>query len=171
MTPSRPFVAVARAFAGLVVVGAALVATALPAAALPDFGTDPVLEYSQDHAVRVSRIETERLAGFDRATFFLEGAGEPGHYVSYVEGFWDARDRQVVVEGTYFLSVSVWGTTWINGPSIQTTVTPRLPALRELTYVTEFEGEATYGIGLSNRNGFRVYELADPKRLVVDVKH
>jgi len=26
-------------------------------------------------------------------------------------------------------------------------------------------------LGLSSRNGFRVFELSDPKRLVVDVKH
>jgi hypothetical protein len=171
MTLSRGFTTILKTFAGLAVVGAALVATALPAAALPDFGTAPVQEGPSSYGVRVSRIEAEQLDGFDRATFYLDGPGDPGHYLSYVPGFWDARDREVKVEGTTFLQVSVWGTTWLDGPSTRTGVTPRLPALREIKYVTEFEGEATYGVGLSNGHGFRVYELSDPKRLVVDVKH
>lgn len=57
-----------------------------------------------------------------------------------------------------------------SGPN---TLTPGLPTAAEVKYLGAFEGVAHAGIGLSvePQVGFRVRELQDPARLVIDVAH
>jgi len=52
-----------------------------------------------------------------------------------------------------------------------TTLTPCDPTLVQAKWVDEFEGYLTFGLGLSHQTGFRVLELHQPSRLVIDVAH
>jgi hypothetical protein len=46
-----------------------------------------------------------------------------------------------------------------------------LPSLVEAERTGDFEGVLTWVLGLNEEAGFRVYELEEPYRLVVDVAH
>jgi hypothetical protein len=48
-------------------------------------------------------------------------------------------------------------------------VTPLCPNLRQLKTVGDFEGVVSFGLGLRHRTGFRVFRLAGPARIVIDV--
>lgn len=48
--------------------------------------------------------------------------------------------------------------------------TPNLPRLRALALTCDFEGTVTWALGLATPGPFRVTELSDPTRLVVDVR-
>jgi LPXTG-motif cell wall-anchored protein len=52
-----------------------------------------------------------------------------------------------------------------------TRLRPDFPALREVNAPASFEGQTTAGIGLAHRVGFRVLELANPTRIVIDLAH
>jgi hypothetical protein len=148
-----------------------LLGSAAQAAVPPGFGVDPVSRPSSAPAVKVTGVTVEPNQGFDRVVFAIEGGDNYGYYASYVPGFYKTNDQVVVVEGSTFLEVQVRGTRGFTDPSVQVTLTPHLPALRQLTYVEENEGEVRYGLGLSVRDGFRVSTLTSPTRLVVDIAH
>ena len=50
-------------------------------------------------------------------------------------------------------------------------LTPELPTLRQVQRSVQAEVVTEYGLGLRDRVGFRVFGLANPTRLVVDVAH
>jgi hypothetical protein len=52
-----------------------------------------------------------------------------------------------------------------------TRLRPDFPALREVNAPASFEGQTTAGIGLAHRVGFRVLELTNPTRIVIDLAH
>jgi hypothetical protein len=52
-----------------------------------------------------------------------------------------------------------------------TRLRPDFPALREVNAPDSFEGQTTAGIGLTQRVGFRVLELTNPTRIVIDLAH
>jgi hypothetical protein len=48
---------------------------------------------------------------------------------------------------------------------------PELPVLLQLEPTCDFEGEVSWVLGVKAPNRYRVLELKDPPRLVVDVRH
>ena len=45
------------------------------------------------------------------------------------------------------------------------------PLLKQLTLTCDFEAEVEWVLGVSSPNKYRVLELKNPTRLVVDIKH
>jgi hypothetical protein len=75
--------------------------------------------------------------------------------------------------GRRFLEVVLRAATDDNGrPVLKTTrLRPDFPALREVNAPFSFEGQTVAGVGVSQRVGFRVTELAGPNRIVLDLAH
>jgi hypothetical protein len=46
-----------------------------------------------------------------------------------------------------------------------------LPAIRDVEGFDQYGGYLNYGIGVSDRNGFLVFALQHPTRLVIDIAH
>jgi hypothetical protein len=110
----------------------------------------------------VAAIRLGRHATYDRVVFDIHGA-MPTYAVYYT-----AR-QGIPIRGTGVLEVSLHSVDTINsaagpGPTV-------LPAIRDVEGLDAYEGYLDYGIGVSDRNGFRVFELQHPTRLVVDVAH
>lgn len=112
--------------------------------------------------------------GFDRVVVELTGEGVPGWQVEYVdEAIEDGRGERVDVDGEAILSVHVSGTRYpdegeehyvpgapLEGPDI----------IEEVHYLGTFEGLTQLFIGVDDGPAdYRVFTLADPARLVIDV--
>lgn len=117
--------------------------------------------------------------GYDRVVITLAGraAGTPGWRVAYVaRPTSDASGRPVAVRGASFLQVTVTGVgypqdTGVPGPAV-TRLTPRCTrVVRQVVLDGVFEGSYTAFVGLSRVRPFRVFGLAHPARVVVDVRH
>jgi hypothetical protein len=54
---------------------------------------------------------------------------------------------------------------------VHNVVTPNLPEVVQIKKTGEFEQVVSFGIGLRHRDGFRVFRLSLPTRLVIDVLH
>jgi hypothetical protein len=50
-------------------------------------------------------------------------------------------------------------------------ITPIYPILLQVRAAGDFESYLSFGIGLSQRTGFRVFTLTQPYRVVIDVAH
>lgn len=123
------------------------------------------------HSVRSAAHE-----GFDRTVFEFEG-GVPGYHIEYI----DEPVRQcgsgkpVPLSGEGWLEVRLSPTrahTEAGAATIaERSRSPELPVLLALTQTCDFEGIVTWVLGLDAPNRYRVSELSDPARLVVDVQH
>lgn len=127
--------------------------------------------------VTLRSVRAGTHAEFDRVVFEFDGAQLPGYRLEYVDkpiikcGSGDPTE----VAGQGWLQVTL---TPARGHDDQGRATvaeremkPNLPVIAELERTCDFEGEVTWVLGNKHPNKYRVMELKDPTRLVVDVQH
>ncbi|MCW2778873.1 MAG: hypothetical protein JWN17_2598 [Frankiales bacterium] len=125
----------------------------------------------------VTAVRAARQRGYDRVVLELHGkaAGAPGWRVQYVDRpTSDGSGDPVQVAGSAFLQVVVTGVGYPfdTGQTEATQdLTPKDTALvREVDLQATFEGQFTAYVGLARKAPFRVTRLADPARVVIDVR-
>lgn len=143
----------------------------------PPSGTDPVvvereLDTTQPALVGV---DTGQHEDYDRVVFEWDGP-LPGYTVEYVDEIRRLGSGELVeLEGDAALEVTFQPATGHDAegnPTFDTgTRTPNLPALRQVESTGDFEAVVSFGLGLAEQVGFRVLELSEPNRIVVDVAH
>jgi hypothetical protein len=153
---------------------AALVVVA-PAAA-SSYSTAPRVKERNVSVSRLVAVRVGRHTGFDRVVFELNGT-LPGYRIQYVpKVVQDGSGFPVPLAGKAFIQVVLSPTnahldsgapSW-PGPD---RLSPGFPAVRQVAAAGDFEGYVTFGLGTAQRNGFRVTELRNPSRIVVDVAH
>ncbi|HYG61033.1 MAG TPA: hypothetical protein VEL74_00505 [Thermoanaerobaculia bacterium] len=122
-------------------------------------------------------VRTARQAGFDRVVFEFAGGALPGYHLEYI----DKPVRQcgsgepVPLAGDAWLQVRLVPA-YAHTDAGQATVQERerhldYPVLRELESTCDFEAHVEWVLGVASPNRYRVLELSDPTRLVVDVRH
>jgi hypothetical protein len=166
----------------LVAAAAALLITVVfdPAAGLastqPGFSTQPrVVEHSPVGSPKLVGLRAGRHAAYDRVVFQLDGPIPSYYSVRYVPVVrLDGSGAALRLRGTAFLEVVVRAPTHDQDyrPVLTPTrLRPDFPALREVNAPGSFEGQTTAGIGVTQRVGFRVLELTNPTRIVIDLTH
>jgi hypothetical protein len=145
----------------------------------PFEGTIGVLEVTRSGQVAtLTAVRAATHEGYDRVVFELSVGDEmPGYHVEYIDK--PVRDCG---EGS---AKEVAGDAWLEVRMMpgnahteagQPTIPFReqsldLPVIRELERTCDFEAVTTWVIGLGSPNPYRVQELSDPPRLVVDIAH
>lgn len=115
-------------------------------------------------------------AGFDRMVFEFDGP-IPGYHVEYVDSptWMCGSGDEVWLEGDAWLQIDLEPAaahTDEGQPTLQIgSFDPMYEVLLEAQQVCDFEAIVSWVAGTSSPNGFRVFELSDPSRLVVDLKH
>ncbi len=126
--------------------------------------------------VTLREVRAGRNEGFDRVVFQFDGDQVPGYHLEYI-------DKPVIKCGSGD-PTELAGQGWLQvrlqpaqaHADGKATVTererkPKLPVIEELELTCDFEGENTWVLGVKNPNKYRVLELKEPTRLVVDVQH
>lgn len=123
------------------------------------------------------RVETISCGGFDRVVFEFDSA-VPSYTAEYIDKpIRDCGQGKVIpVAGDAWLSIHFTSAQAHDMDTGQPTVTERnrmlnYPSLRQLVDVCDFEGNVEWVLGLGNPGRFRITELPNPPRVVVDVKH
>lgn len=127
----------------------------------------------------VKSIRVARQDGYDRVVFELGGrnAGEPGWTVEYTDDpRQDGSGNPVEVQGEATLEVRISGVgypmdTGVADAPGQPAVPPAAEVVEEVEDAALFEGVFQAFVGTSRKAPFRVFRLADPPRVVVDVRH
>lgn len=127
--------------------------------------------------VVLREIRTARHERWDRVVFEFEGKEVPGYHLEYVERpvrrCGSGEVAEVAGEGWLEVRLTPARAHTEQG---RATVQNReraldYPVLRELEVTCDFEADVTVVLGVASPNPYRVLELSDPARLVVDVKH
>jgi hypothetical protein len=140
----------------------------------PGFSTQPrVVEHPPVGSPKLVGLRAGRHAGYDRVVFQLDGP-IPYYSVRYVpQVHLDGSGEPLRLRGAAFLEVVIRAPTHdehYRPVLTPTRLRPDFPALREVNAPGSFEGQTTAGIGVSWRAPFRVLELANPTRIVIDLK-
>jgi hypothetical protein len=145
-----------------------------PAGSSAPFRTEPVERSRRSRSTpEVVSVQTVEQEGYDRVVFTFEGP-MPGYQIRYVSRVTDAAGERLPLRGQAFLAVA-FQPARAHDPDGEATfptaaITPGYPALRQVRFAGDFEGQVAFGIGVADRGGFRVSELRDPTRVVVDVR-
>ncbi|HSP77385.1 MAG TPA: hypothetical protein VLQ93_02560 [Myxococcaceae bacterium] len=126
--------------------------------------------------VTLREVRTARNEGFDRVVFEFEGDQVPGYHLEYIDApaIKCGSGEPTTIAGQGWLEVRMQpAQAHANG---QVTVAdrerkPGLPVLKELELTCDFEADVTWVLGVQEPNRYRVMELKEPARLVVDVRH
>lgn len=120
-------------------------------------------------------VRTGDQQTFDRVVFEVEGPKLPEYDVEYVaRPTHCGSGNPAKVDGAAFLQVRLTPArahTEAGAPTVPTLQRKvRLPVVREIRATCDFEGEVTWVVGLAARKEFRVLELSEPARLVIDIE-
>jgi hypothetical protein len=133
--------------------------------------------HAATHVVLVQKAETTCCNGFDRVVLTCEGFHHPSWKVRYVGPLIQqcGSGNNIAVTGNAFLQISM-DTAQAHTDTGQPTITDRnrhlnCPNLKQLALTCDFEGKVVFVLGLVSKKPYRVVELQNPTRLVVDVKH
>jgi hypothetical protein len=123
------------------------------------------------HAGNLTAISVGQHGTYDRVVFTFS-QGLPGYRIGYVnEVLSDAKGDLVALPGRAFLRMVFHPSSGYQSYSGPGAITPIFPALLQVRAAGDFEGYLSFGAGLSQRVGFRVFTLTQPYRVVVDVAH
>ena len=128
-------------------------------------------------AVLLKDVRSAKHANFDRVVFEFEGAQLPNYRIEYIDKPVRACGSGDVVpfQGDAWLSVLFTGAnahTEAGEPTIKDrTRSPNLTNVKDLKLICDFEAEVEWVLGVSSPNKYRLLELKNPTRLVVDIKH
>lgn len=128
-------------------------------------------------SITLRSVRTGTHADYDRTVFEFDGPRLPGYQLGYVKtpvqqcGSGDdvALPGEAALEVRFTLARA--HDDQGQATVAQRTLKPALPSLLQLERVCDFEGEVTWVLGTARRAPFRVLELTNPTRLVLDVQH
>lgn len=134
------------------------------------------LERASLKPVTLRSVREARNEGFDRVVFEFDGAQVPGYHLEYVDKpvLHCASGNEIPVAGQGLLQVRLTPAQAHEGGNVTVAERERKPGLtvlQELKLICDFEGEVTWVLGNASPKKFRVMELREPTRLVVDVQH
>jgi hypothetical protein len=127
-------------------------------------------------AAKLINVRTGRHDRFDRTVFDFTG-GTPGYRVAYGTLYQEGTGYPIRLAGAATLVV-VFNPAYahdINTGAVTYPMTrvldPQMPTLRQIKFGGDYEGYVSAGLGLADRVGFRVFQLHNPDRVVIDVAH
>jgi hypothetical protein len=121
-------------------------------------------------------VRTGLNTNFDRIVFEFEGKAMPGYRIEYVDKPATCGEGSpVTLAGKARLSITL-SPAQAHTEAGEATIKDRerklsLKVLKELKLTCDFEADVTWVSGLAASKPYRVLELENPSRLVVDVKH
>ena len=162
-----------KALAAAAALGSTLV-LATAAFGLPPFTNTPKTDAGSGGQAVIDGLRTSCHGTFDRLVLDAR-RGVPQYDVRYVRRVRsDGSGAVVRLKGTKRLRVVMQNArahSQSGAPLIGGAQTPLCPSLRQVKLAGDFEGVVTFGIGLRRKDGFRVFRLTDPARVVIDVAH
>jgi hypothetical protein len=130
-------------------------------------------------SVVAAYVRSAKHEGFDRVVFEFLGDQLPSYKIEYIDKPVRACGSGDVVPfaGDAWLSVRFTGAQ-AHAPEGDATIpvkdrtqSPNLTVVRDLKMICDFEGEVEWVLGNSKPNKYRILELKNPARLVVDILH
>jgi hypothetical protein len=151
--------------------------TAVPSASPVVYLTPPAVTTKAAAGSGIVTLRDVRIGkndGYDRIVFEFDGAQLPGYEVKWVQAATQcASGMPVTTQGAAQLQVTLRSTQAHDAQGKSTIASldmqPGYPAIKEARSSCDFEGVVSWVVGTIT-SGYRVTELQNPTRLVVDVQ-
>jgi hypothetical protein len=127
--------------------------------------------------VTLREVRAADQSEFDRVVFEFKETQVPGYRVEYVlVPVMDESERVMRLAGKAFLRVdlnpALAHSSETGAPSVKEREKRlNLSTVIEFKQASDFEGIVSYALGLKKKQPFRVMEMSNPARLVIDIKH
>jgi hypothetical protein len=144
------------------------------AQALPPYACGSVTGGSSTVHSHVTDVRVGAHATYDRFVIQFSTARVPRYQItpkSSATFYLDPSDRRVQLLGTAGIKVVVHTATGAGSYFGPTDYRTGFVQLREARRIGDFEGYVSWGLGLAHQSCKRVFTLAGPTRLVIDVPH
>lgn len=135
-------------------------------------------EQSENPHLKVVRVAKQK--GFDRVVFEFTGP-MPNYSIRYLKGRFfedEGGSHRIRIAGKSFMQITFnqipmdeIQAGFSTGKNFSPEGRLKLPALQEVQEKTLFEGFYDFLLGIRSRRAFRVTELSNPARVVIDFKH
>lgn len=130
----------------------------------------------EDIASALCKVRVAKQKGFDRVVFEFDG-GKPQYVIQYLESniySTDGGDSNIKIAGDVFMVVNIYGMGMVEDMPCLLKSYPEkklnFPSLMQIQEGVWFEGIRDFIIGVKGKKLFRVQELKNPSRLVIDFK-
>lgn len=140
--------------------------------------TEPIHQSRSAPPVAVLReVRAAAHRAYDRIVFEFASDPLPGYHVEYAAGpvYQCGSGDEVSVAGNATLVVRLEAAQAHDDQGNVTIEERRrvmaLPVLKELMIICDFEAQVEWVVGLAARTPYRVAELSEPPRLVLDLRH
>jgi hypothetical protein len=135
---------------------------------------------SSNQASYIKVVRAAKQAGFDRVVYEFEGPF-PNYRIEYLNGrLYDteAGRQHIRQAGNVFLQINFFviptgdeQLRFTNAKNFVPRGRLRMPSLQSVKDKVLFEGYYDFLMGVSSRKPYRVTELSNPSRLVIDFQH
>lgn len=133
---------------------------------------------SGEAQVMIDDVRLGMQDGYDRVVLDLSGKGAAGWMVRYeAQPALDGSGTPVDLSGEFVLAVTTRGMAYPEpggsayDPALLLVDGGDLSTVTEVLRSAPFEGQVPVFIGTAREAPFRVFELSDPQRLVIDIQH
>jgi hypothetical protein len=131
--------------------------------------------HAANHVNEIQNVKSACCENFDRLVFAVDGIHQPSYTIKYAQPpFTDCGSGNThQMPGNAWLTIKM---TPAQGHGAGQATLPRETSyhcanLKHLSITCDFEADLTFVIGLNAKRPYRVIELQNPTRLVVDIRH
>ena len=134
-------------------------------------------KYDIKGAAILKEVRTAQHGNYDRVVFEFAGAEMPSYHIEYIDKPVRAcgSGNVVPLAGDGWLEIRFFPAnahTEEGKPTVENRErAPNHKIIKELKSTCDFEANVEWVLGVSSPNKYRVLELKNPTRLVVDIKH
>ena len=131
---------------------------------------------TEDVSYSVCKVRVAKNKGFDRVVFEFD-EGKPRYVIQYLPSniySTEGGDNEIKIAGNVFMVMNIYGMGVDEMPcKLKNYPKKKLkfPTLMQIQQGVWFEGIQDFIIGVKAKKSFRVQELSNPSRLVIDFKH
>lgn len=132
---------------------------------------------TEDISQSVCKVRVAKNKGFDRVVFEFD-SGKPEWVIQYLPSNiypTEAGDKEIKIAGNVFMIISIYGMGAFDDLPCKLKRYPKnklnFPTLMQIQQGFWSEGILDFLIGVKAKKPFRVRELTNPSRLVIDFKH
>lgn len=132
---------------------------------------------TEDYSTGLCKISVSQHKGFDRLVFQFD-SGKSKYIIQYLPSNiypTEAGDKKITIAGNYFLLLNIYNFAVGDEMPCKLKTYPQnklnFAVLSQIKQGGWFEGIMDFMIGVKDKKPFRVIELRNPSRVVIDFKH
>jgi hypothetical protein len=130
--------------------------------------------YDHEADTYLKEVKVGKNKGFDRVVFEFTG-NLPNYLIEYTkQPIMNTAEKRITLGGKFFIYINLQLLPYPEDEKLANIIIPKgklnFPAVSEVKEIEWFEGVRDFAVGLNAKKLYRVQQLKNPTRLVIDFK-